>query len=365
MDPLAHTLVGATLAEAGLRRKTKLATAALILGANAPDIDIVAGFFGTDATFAFRRGHTHGVVAMAVLPLAVAAALLFWDRYVRRRLRPGDEPARAGPLVAVSALAVLTHPVLDWLNTYGVRVLMPFDGTWFYGDALFIVDPWLWLLAAASVVLARSSGPLAASGFVVLGCAATALVMLSGVAPEPARWAWAAGLLAIVALRLLPWSQARVPRIAAVCLCGLGLYIVAMVAGSQIARGQVVAWLLGQGLEVDASAAGPMPADPLRRLVIARAGGAYYYVERAFLEEPGFGFVGAPLPVGPRDAVVEVALSAPSIRGRRAWMRFPVVRVETASDGYVVTLFDARFARGPGSGLGTAVVRLDRALRVR
>ncbi len=30
---------------------------------------------------------------------------------------------------------------MDWLNSYGVRLLMPFSNRWFYGDALYIVDP--------------------------------------------------------------------------------------------------------------------------------------------------------------------------------------------------------------------------------
>ena len=34
---------------------------------------------------------------------------------------------------------------MDFLNSYGVRLLMPFSGRWFYGDALYIVDPWLYL----------------------------------------------------------------------------------------------------------------------------------------------------------------------------------------------------------------------------
>src|SRR5690606_37889478 len=137
---------------------TPLATAALVLGANAADVDIVAALFGGDAALHYRRGWTHGVLALAVLPVVQTGALLAFDRAVRRRRRPDAPPARVRPLFALSLLAVLTHPVLDWLNTYGVRLLMPFDGTWFYGDALFIVDPWLWLLAAASVVLARSRG---------------------------------------------------------------------------------------------------------------------------------------------------------------------------------------------------------------
>jgi inner membrane protein len=41
------------------------------------------------------------------------------------------------------------------MNVYGVRWLMPFDGTWFYGDSLFIVDPWLWLLLGAAWLLGR------------------------------------------------------------------------------------------------------------------------------------------------------------------------------------------------------------------
>ena len=34
---------------------------------------------------------------------------------------------------------------MDFLNSYGVRLLMPFSERWFYGDALYIVDPMLYL----------------------------------------------------------------------------------------------------------------------------------------------------------------------------------------------------------------------------
>ena len=130
----------AALAETGLRHRSPLATATLIVGANAPDIDAVAQLLGRDAALYWRRGHTHGVVAMIVLPLVLTGLMLLIDRAVRRRRKPDAPPARAGPLLALAALSVLTHPVLDWMNTYGVRLLMPFDPQWFYGDALFIVD---------------------------------------------------------------------------------------------------------------------------------------------------------------------------------------------------------------------------------
>ena len=49
------------------------------------------------------------------------------------------------PLLLLSYIGVLLHVFLDFLNSYGVRLLMPFSDRWFYGDALYIVDPILYL----------------------------------------------------------------------------------------------------------------------------------------------------------------------------------------------------------------------------
>ncbi|HUF17654.1 MAG TPA: metal-dependent hydrolase, partial [Thermoanaerobaculia bacterium] len=142
MDPLAHTLAGANLAATRLGDRTRLATAALVIGANAPDIDAVLYFIDGDLALGFRRGWTHGVLALLILPLILTGLLLLYDR-----LRP-DQERRADPrwLLGLSALAILTHPTLDWLNTYGMRWLMPFRPTWFYGDSVNIMDPWIWLI---------------------------------------------------------------------------------------------------------------------------------------------------------------------------------------------------------------------------
>ena len=76
----AHASPARALAAAGLRRATPLATAALVIGANAPDIDVLTGFAGEYAALAMRRGWTHGVLALVVLPLVITALLLLWDR---------------------------------------------------------------------------------------------------------------------------------------------------------------------------------------------------------------------------------------------------------------------------------------------
>src|SRR6476469_4535248 len=115
MDPLTHTLLGATLASTRLRDTTRLAPAALIIGANLPDVDSILYFTGhDDLALGFRRGWTHGVLALVVLPLILTALLLAYDRLTGKR-------AHAGTLLALCALAILTHPFLDWLNNYGMR----------------------------------------------------------------------------------------------------------------------------------------------------------------------------------------------------------------------------------------------------
>lgn len=149
MDNLTHSLVGALIGQAGLKRKTGLAMPALIIGANLPDVD-AACFFWLDGVehLAFRRGITHGPIAWVLLPLMLARALWWFDRWqARRGKRPEKRlPVHFGWLYGLAFLACLTHPALDWLNVYGIRLLEPFSSRWFYGDVLFIIDVWLWAL---------------------------------------------------------------------------------------------------------------------------------------------------------------------------------------------------------------------------
>ena len=53
--------------QSGLKRLTPLATATLVIGANLPDVDIVANAWGADISLLLRRGCTHGVARDAGL----------------------------------------------------------------------------------------------------------------------------------------------------------------------------------------------------------------------------------------------------------------------------------------------------------
>src|ERR671911_280763 len=80
IDPLCHTLVGAALARSGLAKRTALGATALVVGANLPDIDVLAYFGGPGADLEWRRGWTHGVLALLILPWLLAGGLLMLHR---------------------------------------------------------------------------------------------------------------------------------------------------------------------------------------------------------------------------------------------------------------------------------------------
>jgi inner membrane protein len=365
MDPIAHTFTGAALAATGLRRATPLATAALLIGANVPDVDVATMFVGDFYDLALRRGWTHGVLALALWPLVVTGLLLAWDRRVRRRRDPIALPARAGPLLALSALAVLTHPTLDWLNNYGLRWLMPFDGRWFYGDALFIVDPWMWLALGGVVFLNFSRSRSARVGWAVFWLLASAVVVMNSPALVP-PWAmvvWLLGVIAIVAVRALrrldDIGRERAARIALVLVA---LYVGAMVTADRLERAAVRLVLSVALPDLDEVMVAPDPANPFGGDVVVSTEDAYITGRWNWLGNPRFVHDGGQI-LRPRGAVFEAAARAPAARRYLSWARFPYVEVTDGPDGTrAVRFHDARY-RKPERIEGPTVL-LDHELRV-
>ena len=157
MDNLTHSLAGWTLGQAGLKTKTRKGLAALILGANMPDIDV---FFGNApwGALEMHRGVTHSLVGGIIfMPPLLAGLLWLLDRWQLWRgvEFPSGLPMRFGWLVLLSYLATLTHPLLDLLTTYSVQLFSPLSDAWYHSDALFIIDIWVWLLLAIAVGISR------------------------------------------------------------------------------------------------------------------------------------------------------------------------------------------------------------------
>ena len=362
MEPLAHTLAGACMAESGLKRLSPLASSTLIIAANIPDVDGACYLHGADLAFAFRRGWTHGVLAVALLPVALTAVMVAIDRLLSRR-NPERRPARPRALLGLAALGVLSHPFLDWLNNYGVRLLMPFSDRWFYGDTLFIVDPWLWLILGGAVMLAWTTHTRGIVTAAALGCGTTAMMLMAPTVPEWARAAWFAGLV-VWALARARVGAPRRPAIALAALVLAGLYIALMFGGSRLAERQVRELARNRGWAADQVAAMPVPAEPLRRMVIVVTADRYLFVPVTWTSGPVPGVEPTVFARGDQDPAVEAALAAPFVQGVRAWLRFPSYEVTALPDGgRRVILRDARFAIGNRPGFGViAIVDLDAAL---
>ena len=149
MDNITHTLAGALLGQMGLKRRSRFAMAACLLGANAPDIDVFAPLVLPVQGIAFHRGPVHGIFAWPILAAGIVAILWLVDRW--KPPGEGALPFRAGPLFVVAFAAVLTHPFLDWLTTYAIAIFAPVSWRWYSGDAIFIVDWVYWLLMIVGI----------------------------------------------------------------------------------------------------------------------------------------------------------------------------------------------------------------------
>lgn len=289
MDNLCHTLTGAALADAGLRQRTRFGTPALLIAANLPDIDVLAFVSDTPAV-ALRRGMTHGVVAQALLPVLLTAGFLLLDK----RTRDEDSPRfRPWVLLLAAYIGVLSHVGMDWLNNYGVRLLKPFSDRWFHGDAVFIVDPWLWLMLALGVVVAR-------------------------------RWSAPSGARAALVVATI--------------------YIAAMVASAAAARQKVFdAWTQAKGHSPASLMVGPVPVNPFRKTVVIDAG---TYYERGTFEWWPTRVRFDPQHVQKNDrhpAAIRASQTDPDFRAVLIWARFPYYTLAPVEGGTRVMLGDMRF----------------------
>ena len=157
MDNFTHSLAGWALGQAGLKTKSRKGLAALILGANMPDIDIFFGWVGWPP-LAMHRGFTHGLVGgVVLLPPFLAGLLWLLDRWQVRRgtVFKSGLAMHFGWLVALAYIGTITHPLLDLQTTYSVQLLSPFSTAWYHTDSLFIIDVWLWTLVAGSIAWSR------------------------------------------------------------------------------------------------------------------------------------------------------------------------------------------------------------------
>jgi inner membrane protein len=277
MDNVTHALAGGLLAAAtvaiverrapaspGFRR-----TAALVgvIAAELPDSDLLyAGAalgMGKLGYLLHHRGHTHTVV------FALVAGLLVWA-IARAATRAAPAHETRWPLLGLALAGTLSHLALDYTNSYGVHPFWPVENRWHYGDAVFILEPWLWVVALPTLLLlARTRTMRALLGTLLVGVLIAAWTI--GMVERGVALALTIGALAWSALLVVTPATRRVIAAGAAWLVVEGIFFTA--SGAARAR---VRTAVGPGTLRDAVLT-PAVGNPLcfRALVVEVDGPTY------------------------------------------------------------------------------------------
>src|SRR5205807_1816039 len=150
---ITHFLTGACLARSGFNRKTALATVTMTLAAEAPDLDVLGNFKGPVFGFAHHRGFTHSFLGLFLVSAVVVGFMYVVWHLCGKKIKEPNLPPRWGLLYLFSLVAGLTHILLDFTNGYGVRPFWPFSERWYSWDIVFIIDPIIYVLLVAGLVV--------------------------------------------------------------------------------------------------------------------------------------------------------------------------------------------------------------------
>ncbi|HET6891845.1 MAG TPA: metal-dependent hydrolase [Pyrinomonadaceae bacterium] len=369
MDNLTHSLVGLAASKAGLEKLSPHASLCSIVAANAPDSDISIILFGDRWTYLeHHRGVTHSIIGTLVLALFVPLLFYGLDRFISR-LRGRAPTIKVKGLLVTSLIVSATHPLLDWTNNYGVRPLLPWTSKWFYGDLVFIVDPFMWLMFGGACFL------LAKTRRQVIFWLLLAIVLTYLVIAMPARrgietgWPfrvlWIIAILGLAVSFMLNSGKRWGSRLAVAAFAMVGLYIGSLALLHQAAvsevREQARAIANQNGESVTDLAAMPTLANPFNWLCIVETEFAAYRFELSLLrgQNAAAGFV--------RHERGDIS-NSPAVervwQDRRAqiflrFARFPVVQVVGADclTETLVQFADLRYTQ-PGSTRGTFSLEL-------
>ena len=344
MDNLTHTLVGAALSEAGLKRATPLGAATLLIAANIPDVDIVYGVLGPVAYFQGHRGITHSLVGFPVVAALLAASIYLWSRFTLR-WDPTMPRARFGPLLALSLIGITTHPLLDYTNSYGWRPFLPWNPEWYYLDIAFVADPWIWIGMGGAVFLSTSQTRNRVLGWAILFLVATTVILVARVgATAKILWLALAAIFLLVKLtRQLDERWGRLVNLGAIAALLVYFGALAVLHAAAVFKAAEFANVaLAANEQVIEVSALPTETNPLRwRMVVA--------TEKAFYLSDLY-LYGGREPVLQRfdretgdHAAIHAACAAEPATTFLRFARFPVISARSVNDETVVDIGDLRF----------------------
>jgi inner membrane protein len=285
MDNLTHSLVGLAAAKAGLERLSPGATIACVLAANAPDLDILATLGGKWFYLHHHRGITHSIIGTLALALLIPCLFYAVD-WLIARLRHRPVRVRFLALTLASLIVSASHPLMDWTNNYGLRPFLPWSGNWYYGDLVFILDPWIWLVVGGAAFLLTSRRSWQIILWTTLALVLTGMVFYVPLANfgllhvHLFRALWITGILALALVRLIRPGKLLGNKIALAALAFVVVYwgALGLAHRAAFAEAQAIAQKLAtqQNEALNRVAAMPTLADPFRWLCVVDTDRAVY-----------------------------------------------------------------------------------------
>jgi inner membrane protein len=364
VDNLTHSFVGLAAAKAGLDRLSPGTTTLCLLAANSPDSDIIVLAFGDRWAFLqHHRGITHAIVGVIALAVLVPLIFHFVDR-LWSRFRNQTAKTKLKGLMVASFIVTATHPLLDWTNNYGIRFLLPWSQKWSYGDLVFVVDPYLWLILGGASFLLTARTSFSKFIWAALAAVLTFVVVAgprSGNLPNPQLVAllWIVVLVALIVLFLKDARERWGRRIAFVAFSLVLCYwsalafahLRAVALGSEAAARMASA----NGEAVARLAAMPQLANPFRWDCVFETDRAMYRFDVGLIGDTSAGDpVRYAKPEGElKEAFNEIAQQRP-VQIFLGFARFPVVQLADpgCTTQTLVQLADLRYTE-PGRSRGS------------
>lgn len=357
MENLAHSLTGLALAKTGLEQRIPFGATTLILAANAPDLDVVVSPAGTLYYLHYHRGITHALVGTILIGLFLGLVSWLLRGYSR------VPSARLRDCLLITLIGALTHPLLDWTNSYGIRLLQPFSDYRSFGDLVFIVDPAIWLILGTGTFLAaRWSRP----SKILWGLVLLALLLVTVVfQPVVPALRWYLGAFLVAAGTAL-WIRRRAgvlgKRSATASLVLLALYWAVLAGSREMARTNAAdALALIHPAPVPSLAVLPRPVDPWRWQVFCQDS-KELLTGIASAWDDGLTDIQR-IPRNLERPEVEASLLTCPGQVLAHFGRFTFFQVEPGVDGPTVVFRDARFGGRDGSGFGTFRIEMSPDLR--
>jgi inner membrane protein len=366
MENITHSLVGLAAAKAGLERVSPGATALCVIAANAPDVDILAVLGGRWFYLHHHRGITHSIIGTLALALLLPTLFCAVD-LILARIRGKTPRLKFRGLLLASLIVSASHPLMDWTNNYGVRPLLPWSGRWYYGDLVFIVDPWIWLLVGGAAFLLTARTKWRTALWTLPALAVTGIILFlplrsaSLLNPYIFRALWVAGIMALVVAH-----RARIAQHwgGSIALAALALMVVywgglSIIHARAFASAQLISNKLAaeNGETLNRVAAMPTLASPLNWHCVLDTNRAVYRFDLTLgLKSEGAALNPARFekPAGTEALLVAKASEDERMKILLEFARFPAARVEgDCLSRTLVQLADLRYtdpgASPPGS----------------